>query len=193
MTLPATTSQTVGPFFKIGLRWLEQNCLASEGVTGERVAIFGRVLDGDGIPVPDAVLEIWQANSHGKYAHPQDTQDKPLDREFSGFGRVPTDQDGTFHFATIKPGAVPGPNGKEQAPHLAISIFMRGLQRQLTTRMYFPNDERNLKDPILNLVDTARRATLVAKAMSVTGGVGMLEWNVVLQGAHETVFFDLGL
>jgi len=118
---------------------------------------------------------------------------KEVDREFSGFGRVPTDQDGTFHFATIKPGAVPGPNGKEQAPHLAISIFMRGLQRQLTTRMYFPNDERNLKDPILNLVDTARRATLVAKAMSVTGGVGMLEWNVVLQGAHETVFFDLGL
>ena len=189
MSLPATTSQTVGPFFRIGLHWLDQNNLAPEGVAGERFAIQGRVLDGDGIPVPDAVLEIWQANSHGKYAHPEDTQDKPVESGFSGFGRVPTDNDGAFRFATIKPGPVPGPNGKDQAPHLMISIFMRGLLKRLTTRMYFPNDSRNASDPILNLVDPSRRATLIANSV----GAGQLEWNVVLQGTHETVFFDLGL
>lgn len=191
MSLQATTSQTVGPYFKIGLRWLDQNNLAAEGVAGERVTIQGRVLDGDGIPVPDALLEIWQANSHGKYAHPEDTQDKPLERGFTGFGRVPVDKEGVFGFVTIKPGPVPGPKGKDQAPHLVISVFMRGLLKRLVTRMYFPNDARNASDPILNMVDPARRSTLVAKAFS--GGAGPLEWNVVLQGTHETVFFDLGL
>jgi protocatechuate 3,4-dioxygenase alpha subunit len=149
------------------------------------------VLDGDGIPVPDAFLEIWQANSHGKYAHPEDKQDKPLEQSFAGFGRVPVDREGAFRFVTIKPGPVPGPDNKDQAPHLVISIFMRGLLKRLTTRMYFPNDARNASDPILNLVDPARRATLVAKSM--TGGAGDLEWNVILQGMDETVFFDLGL
>ena len=191
MSLQATTSQTVGPFFKIGLSWLDRENLAAREVAGERVTIHGRVLDGDGIPVPDAVLEIWQANSHGKYAHPEDAQDKPLDRGFTGFGRVPVDNEGAFHFATIKPGPVPGPGGKDQAPHLVISVFMRGLLKRLTTRMYFPSDARNAGDPILNLVDQARRSTLIAKA--TCGGGGQLEWNVVLQGTHETVFFDLGL
>jgi|SRR5882672_1894530 len=190
MRLQATTSQTVGPFFKIGLRWLDRDSLAAEGVAGERVTIQGRVLEGDGSPVPDAVLEIWQANSHGKYAHPEDTQDKPLDLGFTGFGRVPTDKDGAFRFATVKPGPVPGPTGKDQAPHLVISIFMRGLLKRLTTRMYFPNDPRNASDPILEIVDPAWRSTLIASA---AGGAGQLEWNVILQGSHETVFFDLGL
>lgn len=173
------------------MQWLDQNNLAAGAVSGERVTVQGRVLDGDGLLVPDAVLEIWQANSHGKYAHREDAQDKPLESGFTGFGRVPTDQDGVFHFATIKPGPVPGPNAVEQAPHLVISIFMRGLLKRLVTRMYFPGDARNVVDPILNLVDPARRITLVARA--TTGGTGALEWNVVLQGAHETVFFDVGL
>jgi protocatechuate 3,4-dioxygenase alpha subunit len=191
LRLPTTTSQTVGPYFKIGMQWLDQNNLAAEAVSGERVTVQGRVLDGDGLPVSDAVLEIWQANSHGKYAHREDTQDKPLESGFTGFGRVPTDQDGVFRFATIKPGPVPGLNGVEQAPHLVISIFMRGLLKRLVTRMYFPGDARNAVDPILLLVDPARRSTLVA--LATTGGACALEWNVILQGAHETVFFDVGL
>ena len=189
MGLQATTSQTVGPYFEIGLRWLNQNSLASESVAGERVTIRGRVLDGNGAPVPDAFLEIWQANVHGKYAHPEDKQDKPLDVGFTGFGRVPVDLAGSFQFATIKPGPVPGPENTVQASHLVISLFMRGLLKRLVTRMYFPNDTRNATDFILNLVDPARRPTLIAKA----AGSGRLEWNVVLQGSSETVFFDLGL
>ena len=191
MRLQATTSQTVGPFFTIGCRWLHQDNLAGEGIAGERVIIQGRVLDGDGAPVPDAFLEIWQANSHGKYAHPEDTQDKPVEPGFTGFGRVPVDGKGDFRFVTIKPGPVPGLDNKEQAPHLVISIFMRGLLKRLTTRMYFPNEALNASDPILNLVDESRRPTLIAE--STGGEPHQLEWNVILQGTHETVFFDLGL
>jgi protocatechuate 3,4-dioxygenase alpha subunit len=191
VSLQATTSQTVGPFFKIGFEWLHRDNMVGEGVSGERVTIQGRVLDGDGVPVPDAILEIWQANAHGKYDHPEDTQDKPLEPGFKGYGRVPTTAEGVFRFATIKPGPVPGPNGKEQAPHLVVSVFMRGVLRRMVTRMYFPDDARNSGDQILNLVEAERRSTLIAK--KTAGGPGILEWNVVLQGPEETVFFDLGL
>jgi protocatechuate 3,4-dioxygenase alpha subunit len=191
MSLQATTSQTVGPYFKIGLQWLNRDNLAGDGVSGERVTIQGRVLDGDGVPIPDAVVEVWQANAHGRYAHAEDTQDKPLERGFLGYGRIPANKDGAFRLTTIKPGPVPGPDGKEQAPHLVISVFMRGLLKRLVTRMYFPDDARNALDPILNLVEPARRSTLIAK--NTAGSPGALEWNVVLQRADETVFFDLGL
>ena len=191
MRVPATTSQTVGPFFKIGLDWLYRDNLAGGSVSGERVTIQGRVIDGDGNGVPDAVIEIWQANARGKYAHVEDRQDKPLDQSFSGFGRIPTDSEGGFRFTTIKPGTVPGPEGKQQSPHLMISVLMRGLLRRLTTRMYFPNDSGNEGDPILNLIDPKRRATLVARPLP--DSTGALEWNVILQGPAETVFFDLGL
>jgi protocatechuate 3,4-dioxygenase alpha subunit len=191
MNLQATTSQTVGPFFKIGFEWLYRDKLVGEGVSGDRVTIQGRVLDGDGLPVPDAIVEIWQANAHGKYDHPEDTQDKPLEPGFNGYGRVPTNAEGMFRFATIKPGPVPGPKGEEQAPHLVISVFMRGVLRRLVTRMYFPDDARNSGDQILDLVEAARRSTLIAK--KTAGGSGSLEWNVILQGPEETVFFDLGL
>ncbi len=191
MSLRSTTSQTVGPFFKIGLNWLYRDNLIGEGVSGERVTVQGRVIDGDGAGVPDAVIEIWQANAHGKYAHPEDWQDQLVEPGFTGFGRVPTDSQGGFRFTTIKPGAVPGPQGKQQAPHLMISILMRGLLKRLTTRMYFPEDPRNGADPILNLVPSTRRSTLIAT--SPPGKSGMLEWNVMLQGANETVFFDVGL
>jgi protocatechuate 3,4-dioxygenase, alpha subunit len=189
VSLQATTSQTVGPFFKIGLQWLYCDDLAPEGAVGERVMVQGRLVDGGGAPVQDAILEIWQANAHGKYAHHEDTQNKPLDPNFKGFGRVPVNMQGAFRFTTIKPGPVPGPNGKEQAPHLLISVFMRGLLRRLVTRMYFPNDARNENDPILKLVDKERRTTLIANLSAP----GALEWNVILQGPEETVFFDLGL
>lgn len=191
MSLRATTSQTVGPFFRIGLEWLYRDNLIGEGVSGERVTVQGRVFDGDGIPVPDAVLEIWQANSQGKYAHPEDTQKKPLEPGFTGYGRVPASHQGLFRFATIKPGATPGPREKEQAPHLSISIFMRGMLKRLATRMYFPDDALNESDPILNLVEPERRETLIAK--KTAGGPSTLEWNIVLQGPDETVFFDVGL
>jgi protocatechuate 3,4-dioxygenase, alpha subunit len=193
MSLQATTWQTVGPFFSIGLSRLCCNNLAPAGVSGERVQISGRILDGDGKPVPDGLIEIWQANSHGKYAHPDDKQNKPLEKGFTGYGRVPTDDEGGFRFTTIKPGRVPAPVGKDgvpqlQAPHLAVSIFTRGLLRRLITRMYFPDEPSNSEDFALNLVDVSRRSTLIAR--KVDGASGALEWDVVLQGPNETVFFD---
>lgn len=191
MSLQATTSQTVGPYFSIGLTRLKKDNLVAPGVAGERITIAGRVLDGDGAGVPDAMLEIWQANSHGKYAHPEDTQEKPLDPNFRGYGRFFTDGAGAFRFTTIKPGNVPGLDDKPQAPHLVVSVFMRGLLRRLVSRIYFPDDPANAGDFVLNLVEPARRGTLIAKKTSSTDG--NLEWNVVLQGANETVFFDTGL
>lgn len=188
MSLQATTSQTVGPFFVIGFEWMVVDNLAAPGVSGERVTIEGKVLDGDGQPVPDGVIELWQANAHGKYAHPDDTQDKPVEKGFLGFGRVLTDDDGKFRFTTIKPGPVPGPKGKMQAPHIAVSVFTRGLLRRLVTRIYFPDEAANSSDFVLCQVEPLRRGTLIAKK---TGGQpGTLQWNVIMQGDEETVFFD---
>jgi protocatechuate 3,4-dioxygenase, alpha subunit len=137
--------------------------------------------------VPDAMIEIWQANATGKYAHPEDLQDKPLDVGFKGHGRVATDQSGKFHFTTVKPGPVSGPENAMQAPHLEISIFMRGLLKQLVSRIYFPGESANSSDPILKLVDPTRRATLIARAEANNS----LRWDVILQGKDETVFFDI--
>lgn len=190
MSLQATVSQTVGPFFTIGLTRLNKVDLAGPGVSGERVTIVGQVLDGDRQPVPDALLEIWQANSHGKYAHPADEQNKPLESAFHGFGRIPVDESGCFSFTTIKPGLVPGPSGMPQAPHIEVSVFMRGLLRRLVTRIYFPDQPANARDFVLNLVDPERRATIIAKDAAKSGA---LEWNLILQGPGETVFFDCGL
>jgi protocatechuate 3,4-dioxygenase alpha subunit len=177
----------VGPFFTIGLDWLRKVDLVGAGVSGERITIAGRVIDGDGKPVPDVLLEIWQANSHGKYAHPEDNQNKPLEPGFQGYGRIGVDQNGRFMFTTIKPGAVPGLNGKMQAPHIAVTVFARGLLLRLVTRIYFPEEAANTDDHVLNLVEPGRQGTLIAKKTTV---LGALEWDVVLQGAGETVFFD---
>jgi len=189
MSLQATTWQTVGPFFSIGFSWLYRDNLAAPGVSGERVEIAGRILDGDGKPVPDGIVEIWQANSQGKYAHPEDPQEKQDEPGFIGYGRVPTDDGGRFRFTTIKPGRVPGPDGKLQAPHLAVSVFTRGLLRRLITRIYFPDEPSNVEDFALNLVEAGRCGTLIAK--KIDGRDGTLEWNVILQGPGETVFFDV--
>lgn len=186
MNLLATASQTVGPFFHIGLEKLSMADLAKSAAGGETVSIQGRVLDGDGKPVNDALIEIWQANAQGKYAHPDDVQDKPLDAGFKGFGRVATGDNGEFRFVTIKPGRVPAPGGALQAPHLVVAVFMRGLLKHLVTRMYFPGEAGNDEDAVLALVPKERRATLVAKS----AGDGTLEWNVILQGRDETVYFD---
>jgi protocatechuate 3,4-dioxygenase alpha subunit len=189
MSLQATPSQTVGPYLHIGLTWLNNDNLAGPGVSGDRVTVEGRVFDGDGKPINDAMIEIWQANSHGKYAHPDDKQDKPLEPGFKGFGRIPTNEEGRFRFTTIKPGRVPGPGGEPQAPHLAVSVLARGVIKRLATRMYFPDDPGNASDPILKLVPAERRATLIANR--VGGRNGALEWNVRIQGEGETVFFDV--
>jgi protocatechuate 3,4-dioxygenase alpha subunit len=177
MSLHATTSQTVGPYLHIGMTWLIIEDLAPKGTAGERVSIVGRVVDGEGAPVNDALVEIWQADAGGAY----DRKGK------RGFGRSATDADGKFRFKTVKPGRVPGPGGKLQAPHIAVNIFMRGQLKQLVSRIYFPDEPSNAEDAVLALVPKERRATLVAKRLKP----GALEWNVFLQGAEETVFFDL--
>jgi protocatechuate 3,4-dioxygenase alpha subunit len=188
MSLQTTASQTVGPYLHIGLTWLVTDNLVGPGVTGERISIEGRVLDGDGKPVVDALVEIWQANAHGKYAHPDDPQDKPLEPGFKGFGRVPTDDKGSFRFTTIKPGRVVAPGGGMQAPHVSVTIFMRGLLKHLNTRIYFPGDAANADDAVLGSVPQTRRETLIAKP--VAGRSGALEWNIIVQGDAETVFFE---
>jgi len=186
LILPATPSQTVGPFYRIGLERFGCVELAGPEVAGKRIVLEGTVLDGDGVPVPDAVLEIWQANSYGKYAHPEDTQDKPSEPGFKGYGRIATDDEGRFSVKTIKPGAVPGPADTMQAPHLAVSVFMRGLLKRLVTRVYFPNDPEQAADPVLSLIEPQRRETLMARDSKS----GHLRWDVILQGPRETVFLD---
>jgi protocatechuate 3,4-dioxygenase alpha subunit len=188
MKLTATGQQTVGPYFHMGLCRMLIPVVAGNMVEGTRVTIEGRILDADSKPIPDALIETWQANAFGKYAHPEDTQEKPLQEDFVGFGRVATDDAGFFSLSTIEPGRVPGPAGVTQAPHLVVSIFMRGLLRPLLTRMYFPHEPCNTEDPVLNSVDPARRATLIAN--SISGKEGVLEWTVICAGENETVFFD---
>jgi protocatechuate 3,4-dioxygenase alpha subunit len=182
MSLQATTSQTVGPYLHIGMTWLITENLAAPGVAGERISIEGRVIDGDGQPVNDALLEIWQANAEGKYG----------EKGFRGFGRSATDDKGAFRFHTIKPGRVPArasdPHARLQAPHIAVNVFMRGQLKQLVTRIYFPDEAANGEDPVLALVPAERRGTLIAARRA--GKPGALEWNVILQGRDETVFFD---
>jgi len=189
MSLHTTASQTVGPYLHIGLTWLVTSNLAGPGIAGEKVTIEGRVTDGDGAPVNDALVEIWQANAAGRYAHPEDTRDLPLESGFRGFGRVPTDDDGRFRFTTIKPGRVPGEGGVLQAPHINVTIFMRGMLKHLCSRIYFPGDAANAADPVLSRVPAARRETLVAQPSAADASA--LTWNVRLQGDGETVFFDI--
>jgi protocatechuate 3,4-dioxygenase, alpha subunit len=186
--LVATPSQTVGPFFAICLPRMTIDNLAAPGVAGQKVTIRGHVLDADRKPVFDALIETWQANSYGKYAHPEDTQAKPVETGFKGFGRVSTDDDGAFSFTTIKPGAVPGPDGATQAPHIVVTFFSRGMLIHLYTRIYFPDEPANANDPVLKLVPEDRRSTLIAKR--VPGSQDVFEWNVIMQGEGETVFFE---
>jgi protocatechuate 3,4-dioxygenase alpha subunit len=182
VSLLTTPSQTIGPYLRIGLTALSLDAIAPAGAAGEHLTIEGRIGDGDGLPVTDAVVEIWQADAKGKYAT------AVAAGRFRGFGRIMTDAEGTFRFATIKPGPVPGPREAMQAPHLVVTIFMRGLLRQLLTRLYFPDEPANAVDPILGIVPAERRATMIASRSPQSDRI--LQWNVVLQGERETVFFD---
>jgi protocatechuate 3,4-dioxygenase alpha subunit len=177
--LGSTPSQTVGPFLAIVLPWPDGPYVVPAGTPGA-VWIAGRVTDGAGEPVPDALVETWQADAEGRFDHPDDPRGA-VASACRGFGRCPTDAAGEYRILTVKPGALPG-----QAPHLDVSVFARGLLHRLVTRLYFP-DEANEADPVLSTVDAADRALLVA----VPGPDGMLRFDIRLQGDAETPFFTV--
>lgn len=185
-----TASQTVGPFFSIGLCPHDLNNLVPGRVPqgAKLITLRGRVFDGDGSVVPDGVLEIWRADENGSYA--EEGSDRSYDQRGvpSGFARIPTNDRGDFVFQTIKPGAVRSAQGEIQAPHLAVLVFMRGLQKHLLTRIYFPDEAANKKDAVLAAVPAERRNTLIA--VQSGGNQNELRWDIRLQGDAETVFFE---
>ena len=183
MTLPETPSQTIGPFFAVGLCWPDGPDVVADGTPGA-VLIGGRVLDGAGEPVADALVETWQADPEGRFAHPDDPRG-PAGPGFRGFGRCPTDAEGRWAVRTVKPGPVPAPGGGLEAPHLNVSVFARGLLNRLVTRVYFPDEApANAADPVLaSIADPAARARLVARADG-----DRLLFDIRLQGPQETPF-----
>ncbi|QIG95888.1 MULTISPECIES: protocatechuate 3,4-dioxygenase subunit alpha [unclassified Bradyrhizobium] len=191
-----TPSQTVGPYFKYGLtpngeyEWNDAftNNLLTSDVSGERIRVEGKVYDGDSAVIPDCMLEIWQADSQGRFSDPQDTRALP-NSSFKGFGRCGTDKSGGYAFDTIKPGVVPDADGKPQAPHIALAVFARGMLLHLYTRIYFDDEAGNAADSVLALVPADRRATLIAKRKAGAGHT--YTFDVHLQGDNETVFFDV--
>jgi protocatechuate 3,4-dioxygenase alpha subunit len=184
-----TPGQTVGPFFALGLDRPEWSDLTRDNPEGERIVIEGRVLDGDGAPVPDALIEFWQANAAGRYDDVADEQtDKKLDPHFLGYGRAATDPQGRFHIKTIKPGPVPGRGNTLQAPHINVAFFARGLLRQLHTRIYFAGEAANAADPLLTAIeDATARQSLIARG----GEGGAYRFDIILQGSGETAFLDI--
>lgn len=191
MSPQITPSQTVGPYLAIGLPWPDGPFVVPEGTPGA-ITISGLVLDGAGEPVPDALVETWQADPDGRFDHPDDPRGAvaPAPAGFRGFGRCPTDDDGRYRIVTLRPGAVPGPDGQTQAPHLDVSVFARGLLDRVVTRIYFADAaQANAADPVLgSIADADRRATLIATAEA--GGTAF-RFDIRLQGEGETVFFDV--
>ena len=187
-----TASQTVGPFLKIGLVREGQEYVVPKNASGA-LKVQGRVYDGEGKPVPDAMIEIWQANVHGKYNHPEDLSDAELVKGFNGFGRSCTDEEGCFFFVTLKPGRVAGLGNTLQAPHIAINVFARGMLKQQVTRLYFSDEiNANSEDPVLNSIEDAEvRNTLVASKVDDENGMTCYKFNIHLQGEKEPVFFDV--
>ena len=192
MTLNATTSHTVGPYYHIGLTWLNREDLTVAQTLGERVAITGQVVDGNGDVVNDAMLEVWQANAAGKYDHPEDDQDKPLDPNFTGTGRTVTDADGWYQFQTIKPGAYPWGNHHNawRPAHIHFSLFGPSILTRLVTQMYFPGDPLLAYDPIYNCVpDTGAKERLIASfdlEKTIPSYALGYRWDIVLRGRDAT-------
>lgn len=187
-----TSSQTIGPFFHDALLRQDSRLtvLTSAQTLGERIRITGKIIDGDGVGVPDAMIEIWQANAAGRYQHPADTRDLPLDPAFVGYGRSGTDSAGSYEFETIKPGRVPFDADRQQASHIGIALFARGLLNHLYTRLYFGDDSTTAHDPVLLAVPAERRSTLIARP-ETHAGVQIYHFDIILQGERETVFFNL--
>jgi len=190
VTADLTPSQTIGPFLAIGLPWPDGPDVVPPGTPGA-IVISGVVTDGDGRVVPDALVETWQADPEGRFEHPDDPRGPaaPAAAGFRGFGRSATDEQGRYHIVTLRPGALPGPDGGLEAPHLDVSVFARGLLDRVVTRIYLPDDPAvNDLDPVLaSIPDPARRATLIATA----SGEAAYQFDIRLQGDGETVFFDV--
>jgi protocatechuate 3,4-dioxygenase alpha subunit len=202
VTLPVTPSQTIGPFFAVALIWADGADVVPEDAPGA-VRIGGRVLDGAGDPVPDALVETWQADPAGCFAHPDDPRG-PMGGSwgqppgwspggsgaggFRGFGRSATDAEGRWAVRTLKPGPVPAPDGGTEAPHLDVSVFARGLLGRVVTRIYFPDEaEANAADPVLaSIPDPRVRERLIA----LPDGDG-LRFDIHLQGDQETPFLAI--
>jgi len=182
-----TASQTVGPYLHLGLTDSRSNSrVAGTGAKGEQVWLTFRVVDGDGVPVPDAMIELWQADSEGKYEHQRGGAEGA---SFGGFGRLATAEDGSCTFETVRPGCVPGPAETVQAPHINVSILGRGILKRLSTRLYFAGEPANATDPVLALAPERRRSTLLAQPDPARSGHWIFE--VRLRGEGETVFFDV--
>lgn len=189
-SLKPTPSQTVGPYYSMRLVAPGQNQLVPANAPG-RIRVEGRVLDADGAPMEDALVEIWQANAHGRFRHADDLRvDVPLTPGFVGFGRAPVDlETRRFWFETTKPGRVPAPDGSSQAPHLSLVVQGRGMLRPSFTRLYFAEEtDANAGDFVLARVPEARRSTLLAHLVS-SDGTPTYRFDIRFQGNDETVFF----
>lgn len=191
MDLIPTPSQTVGPFFHFSLT-SDKHCIrriAGPEAQGEKLWLTCRVFDGAGQPVNDAMIEVWQADAEGRYHSAGESEDNASGAAFSGFGRMPTSEDGSCEFESIKPGCVPGPGDVPQAPHLEVAVLARGLLKQLFTRIYFAGDQANQADPVLMLMPGERRETLMAHPDP--SRPAHWRFDIRLQGEQETVFFDV--
>jgi protocatechuate 3,4-dioxygenase, alpha subunit len=182
-----TPSQTVGPFFSIGLTWPDGSDVVPPGTPGA-FWLRGMVYDGAGDPVPDALIESWQAAPDGRFAHPDDPRGpgSPAVRGFRGFGRCPTDAAGRWAIRTVRPGLVPAADGRPQAPHIDLSVFARGLLDRVVTRVYLLDDPSNVDDPVLASIPEGDRGTLLA-----TPAPDGYTFDIRLQGERETVFFSV--
>jgi protocatechuate 3,4-dioxygenase alpha subunit len=194
--LPATPSQTVGPYFTMALAAEGHNVVAGPDVAGTHIRIEGRVLDGDRAPIEDALVDLWQANAAGRYRHWRDAREHlPLDGGFTGHGSAATEfSTGAYWFESIKPGPVPDPRGGVQAPHISLIVQARGMLMPSYTRLYFPEDvDERERDLVLSMVPADRRYTLVATRADEPSATGLpvYTFDIRFQGDDETVFFDL--
>jgi protocatechuate 3,4-dioxygenase, alpha subunit len=190
MDLTPTPSQTVGPYLHLGLTDLRSvACVAGKATSGQRIHLTYRVLDGEDVPVPDAMIELWQADADGRYNNSEQETRATSAVGFCGYGRLATAEDGSCTFETVKPGRVPYVDGSLQAPHINVSVLGRGILKRLSTRTYFAGDPANAEDPVLALVPESRRSTLLA----LPDGDRPDSWivEIRLRGEGETVFFDV--
>lgn len=189
MTVELTPEQTVGPYFSLGLMSEGDNVLVRPDTEGQHIRVEGYIFDGDGDPLFNVLLEIWQANAHGRYNHPLDQRDVPLDPAFIGFGRASTDARGYYWFETIKPGRVPREDGGQQAPHIVVTVHASGVAYPLITRLYFADEPGNDTDTVLQHISENRRPTLLA-APGQRDGATVYRFDIVLRGQAEELVLE---